>query len=191
MHVISLLLATAALVASHGPCPESEKGQYGCTSNELWQCSGTEWVVLESCAAGSTCQDGTNGSSQPGCSTPAPPITGGGSSMTCTADQFGDRKCDADNVLWQCGGAGSWVLENDCGAVGYRCVAVDNGVENIGCSPTAPAGKTACADSEYGTYQCVGNALQICAFDPWWTAYGECPKGSTCTVSDTYVGCKF
>ncbi|KAJ3065612.1 hypothetical protein HDU98_011053, partial [Podochytrium sp. JEL0797] len=164
----------------------SEKGQYGCTSNELWQCSGTEWVVLESCAAGSTCQDGTNGSTQPGCSTPAPPITGGGSSMTCTADQFGDRKCDADNVLWQCGGAGSWVLENDCGAVGYRCVAVDNGVENIGCSPTAPAGKTgeleiewfpqaakneikalivehpivACADSEYGMYQCVGNALQ-------------------------------
>ncbi|KAJ3066270.1 hypothetical protein HDU98_010430 [Podochytrium sp. JEL0797] len=202
MHVVSLFLATAvALVAAHGPCPESDKGKYGCADSELWQCSGTEWVVLQVCATGYTCNDGSNGA-QPGCVAPTTPGTGGsggsggssgsggsggsggssgsggsggsggssgsggsgvvdpGAGGSCTAAQFGDRRCDANNVLWQCSGGLNWVVENNCGALGYTCVAVDDGVENIGCSPPAPAGKVACPDSAYGTYQCLGNSLQ-------------------------------
>ncbi|KAJ3079096.1 hypothetical protein HDU99_000182, partial [Rhizoclosmatium hyalinum] len=76
----------------------------------------------------------------------------------CTQADYNKRGCDTNNVLWQCDGT-NWVIENDCGSVGYICNAVANAVSSAGCQPSPPPGKADCADQLYGTYQCVGNSF--------------------------------
>ncbi|KAJ3065763.1 hypothetical protein HDU98_010868 [Podochytrium sp. JEL0797] len=227
------LLAAAALVSAHGPCKPEENGNYGCTDNVLWQCDGSEWVILQDC--GSTgervCKFDVNLGEGVGCfpstpvasptsapvvtappatatsapapevtSAPAPEVTSAPAPVatsapappvvpeTCSAAENGEYKCSGNEQLWICNGS-NWVLNNDCGALGYICISEGSIAESIGCAPPPPAGHEACPAEMFGQYQCVGQSLQICAYDPWWTQIAQCAEDQTCVSSGDFVGC--
>ncbi|KAI9349722.1 hypothetical protein BDR26DRAFT_930630 [Obelidium mucronatum] len=114
----------------------------------------------------------------------------------CSAAEFGNRGCDSSNVLWQCDRTKvepaeySWVVENDCGAVGYACnAALNNPAASVGCQPPPPKGAKECSYGQWGSYQCDGQTLQQCAYDPWWVTATTCGAGYTCFASPGFTNC--